>query len=169
MLHQQHQEKGNIIKVTSFLKSERSSIFSELSEPRRQFSIRQTVLNIGNKFIRQMFYWYCRYLQCISSMKLFSLGLSNCVFNAWHVNTEFKSLRCTDGHNSRFSITSPELCSFWLSTSSPFTSQRTCGCGRPIQESQKGEKKGERLYSYLYIRLKRSKGRELRAARNSAN
>lgn len=82
--------------------------------------------------------------QCISSMKLFSLGLSNCVFSAWHVNTEFKSLRCTDGHNSRFSITSPELCSFWLSTSSPFTSQRTCGCGRPRQTHEKGKRMRER-------------------------
>lgn len=56
---------------------------------------------------------------------------------AWHVNTELRSVLWIAGHIRRFSITSPEFCSYWSSTKSPFTSHRTSGCGRPIIEYRK--------------------------------
>lgn len=53
------------------------------------------------------------------------------------MNIALRSDRCTAGHSSRFSITSPVLCSYWSSTSTPLTSQRTCGCGRPVWTENK--------------------------------
>lgn len=72
--------------------------------------------------------------QFMSKTKLVSLGSTSFVFKAWHVNIEFRSDLCTDGQSKRFSITSPELCSYWSSTCKPFMSHRTCGCGRPVEK-----------------------------------
>lgn len=41
--------------------------------------------------------------------------------------------RYSGGRINRFSITSPKLCSYWSSTTSPLISHRTAGCGRPAQ------------------------------------
>lgn len=82
---------------------------------------------------------YCNFsnLQCISSTKLVSLGSTRSVLSAWQVNIEFKSLRWMAGHSNRFSITSPELCSYWSSTGNPLMSQRTSGWGRPNELKEK--------------------------------
>lgn len=73
-------------------------------------------------------------LQWRSKMYVLSLESTSLVFLAWHVNAEFKSFLCTDGHKSRFSITSPELCSYTSSNKSPLWSHLTSGWGRPIKK-----------------------------------
>lgn len=67
----------------------------------------------------------------MSNTKLVSLGSTSFVLKAWQVNMELRSLLCIAGHRSRFSITSPELCSYWSSTARPFINHRTAGWGRP--------------------------------------
>uniref|UniRef100_A0A182TYV2 Uncharacterized protein n=1 Tax=Anopheles melas TaxID=34690 RepID=A0A182TYV2_9DIPT len=62
---------------------------------------------------------------------LVSFGSTSFVFIVWQVKMAFRSLRCIVGQSSRFSMTSPEFCSYWSSTITPLISHRTSGCGRP--------------------------------------
>lgn len=96
-----------------------------------------------NKRRRKWFFWLFSIFnsQFMSKTKLVSLGCTSFVFRAWQVNMEFRSDLWTDGQSSRFSITSPELYSYWSSTCKPFMSQRTCGWGRPV----KGEREKKTL------------------------
>lgn len=93
--------------------------------------------------------------QFMSKTKLVSFGSTSFVFSAWHVKIEFKSDLCTDGHRRRFSITSPELCSYWSSTCKPFISQRTWGCGRPVNEKWNRKHELKCCVKSLLVELKR--------------
>lgn len=73
-------------------------------------------------------------LRCKSRTKLLSFGSTSSVFVAWQVKMEFRSERWIAGHSNRFSMTSPELCSYCSSTSMPLMSHLTDGCGRPAKE-----------------------------------
>uniref|UniRef100_A0A182JKH0 Uncharacterized protein n=1 Tax=Anopheles atroparvus TaxID=41427 RepID=A0A182JKH0_ANOAO len=71
----------------------------------------------------------------------FTTGKKDCVmitlsfvFIVWQVKMEFRSLRWIVGQSSRFSMTSPEFCSYCSSTVTPLISHRTSGCGRPGNE-----------------------------------
>lgn len=75
-------------------------------------------------------------LQNISSTNESSLGGTSLELAAWQVKTAAQSARRMAGHSRRFSMTSPVLCSYSSSTSTPFTSHRTDGSGRPPQHIQ---------------------------------
>uniref|UniRef100_A0A182IK73 Uncharacterized protein n=1 Tax=Anopheles atroparvus TaxID=41427 RepID=A0A182IK73_ANOAO len=71
-------------------------------------------------------------LRCKSRTKLLSFGSTSSVLVAWQVKMEFRSERWIAGQSSRFSMTSPELCSYCSSTRMPLMSHLTEGCGRPL-------------------------------------
>lgn len=71
------------------------------------------------------------HLRYISRTKRFSRGATAFVFSARHVNTEYRSDRCSEGHRRRFSMMLPEFCSYSSSTKFPFMNQDTSGWGRP--------------------------------------
>lgn len=58
------------------------------------------------------------------------------VLTAWHVKMAPRFSRYNGGRINRFSITSPKLCSYWSSTTSPLISHRTAGCGRPASKNK---------------------------------
>lgn len=85
-----------------------------------------------------------KYLRYISNTRRFSRGATAFVLAARHVNTEYKSCLCSDGHSRRFSMMLPELCSYSSSTRLPFMNQETSGWGRPENTKNK-----EKLISWL--------------------
>lgn len=76
-------------------------------------------------------YFRVLYSQYNCNITVEILGSMSMVFTAWHVKRLSRSLLATAGHVRRFSMTSPALCSYSSSTSTPFTSHRTEGSGWP--------------------------------------